>query len=187
MSETHLRQFRRFAQYNAWFNDQLYGRVETLDPEIRRRDLGGFFGGIQATLGHILLGDRMWLGRFAPPAPENDFHFHSLEGAELVHAIGSLADELYPEWEALRGARSETDEVLRRFVAELRADHLDREFHYVNSKGLPFSAPLWHVVAHLFNHQTHHRGQVTTLLHQQGIDPGVTDFMVTSVMPEEAP
>ncbi len=76
--------------------------------------------------------------------------------------------------------------MLRRFVHELRPEWLATDFHYENSKGIPFTTPLWHAVAHVFNHQTHHRGQVTTLLSQHGVDPGATDFIITSHMPEES-
>lgn len=186
MSETHLRQLRRFAQYNAWFNQELYRRVDALDDGLRRRDLGAFFGSIQATLGHILLADRLWLARFARPEPGNVFHFACLEEADLVYDPPALSHQLYDAWDELWAARRATDEVLRAFVHELRADWLEADFHYKNSKGIPFSAPLWHAVAHVFNHQTHHRGQVTTLLSQHGVDAGATDFIITAHMPEDS-
>lgn len=187
MASTHLLQFRRFAQYNAWFNGRIYELAGGLDEEARRRDMGAFFGSIHATLGHVLLGDRMWLGRFARPLPENSFAFDSLRDAELVYRIDSLADELFPSWGDLCEARSATDEVLRRFVRELTPELLAADLHYENSKGIPFRNPVWHVVAHLFNHQTHHRGQVTTLLHQHAIDPGMTDFILTAMLPADDP
>ena len=187
MSDTQLRHFRRLAQYNAWFNQELYQRVDGLDEELRRRDLGAFFGSIHGTLGHILLADRLWLARFARPAPGNVFHFESLQDADLVWKQTDLAHELYADWRDLWTARKETDGVLRRFVHEMRDEWLDSDFHYENSKGIAFTAPLWHTVAHLFNHQTHHRGQVTTLLAQQGVDVGPTDYIIVAHMPEETP
>jgi len=71
-------------------------------------------------------------------------------------------------------------------VAELTPEILESDLAYSRSTGQSMVAPFWHVISHLFNHQTHHRGQVTTLLSQLGRDPGVTDFMITAFMPENA-
>ncbi len=176
---THTRHFLRLAQYNTWFNGQLYELLSTLDDAERKRDRGAFFGSIHATLDHLLLVDRLWLGRFAT----SDLSFASLDGADLLFEIESLDQGVCAGFESLRRERAATDAVLEAFVRELTPELLARDLDYRNSKGIPFSAPVWHVVAHVFNHGTHHRGQVTTLLSQQGLDPGMTDFIVTSLMP----
>jgi len=80
----------------------------------------------------------------------------------------------------------ETDAAIQRWVAELTPEILESDLAYSRSTGQSMVAPFWHVISHLFNHQTHHRGQVTTLLSQLGRDPGVTDFMITAFMPENA-
>jgi uncharacterized damage-inducible protein DinB len=84
--EAHVRQFSRFAQYNTWFNGRLFDCVEELEPGERTRDLGVFFLSIEATLDHILLVDRIWLGRTAA----SELVFPSLETANLVNGFGSL-------------------------------------------------------------------------------------------------
>src|SRR5690606_41600094 len=78
--------------------------------------------------------------------------------------------------EELRRERGATDDELSRWVATLDAERLAGPLEFVR-RGELQSSPLWWSVIHLFNHQTHHRGQVTTLLMQQGIDPGVTDLI----------
>jgi len=65
----------------------------------------------------------------------------------------------------------------------LTPELLEEDLEYTNSKGTHFANPLWHVVAHIFDHQTHHLGQVTALVSQAGIDPGITDFLITTMMP----
>ena len=179
---THLRHYRRFAQYNAWFNGRLFGLVSTLTEEQRRRDMGAFFRSIHGTLQHILLTDRIWLGRVSRHA----HGFRSLEKTPLVFEFESLAQILYERFDELAAQRSETDRAIQAWVAELTPELLDSELSYSRSNGESMVAPLWHVVSHLFNHQTHHRGQITTLLSQLGCDPGVTDFMITVFMPEVA-
>jgi len=177
----HRRQFLRFAQYNSWFNDRLFELVATLDDAERQRNRGAFFGSIHATLDHILLCDRLWLGRIA----KSDLPFPSLDAADLVLDLNSLDQGVAADFDLLISERKATDAVLEAFVRELTPELLGRDVAYKNSKGIDFSNPVWHVVAHVFNHQTHHRGQVTTLLFQLGLDPGMTDFMVTALMPLE--
>lgn len=181
MPSTHRRQFLRYAQYNSWFNGQLFELVATLDDEERKRDRGAFFGSIHDTLDHILLCDRSWLGRIA----RSELPFPSLESADLVFELRSLDQGVAANFDSLVEQRRATDAVLEAFVRELTPELLERDLAYKNSTGIDFSNPLWHVVAHVFNHQTHHRGQVTTLLSQLGHDPGITDFMVTALMPLE--
>lgn len=176
---THQLQFVRFAQYNSWFNGQLYDCVERLDDAERKRDRGAFFRSIHDTLDHILLCDRSWLSRIERSA----LPFASLANADLIPDLRDLAQGVTQDFEALRSKRRATDTVLEAFVRELTPEILEADLEYKNSKGTDFANPLWHVVAHIFNHQTHHRGQVTALLSQVGIDPGMTDFLITSMMP----
>jgi len=176
---THQLQFVRFAQYNSWFNGQLYDCVERLDDAERKRDRGAFFRSIHDTLDHILLCDRSWLSRIERSA----LPFASLTNADLIPDLRDLAQGVTQDFEALRSKRRATDTVLEAFVHELTPEILEEDLEYKNSKGTDFANPLWHVVAHIFNHQTHHRGQVTALLSQVGIDPGMTDFLITSMMP----
>ena len=79
-----------------------------------------------------------------------------------------------------------TDAAIEAWVGELTPEILASDLSYSRSTGEPMVAPFWHAAAHLFNHQTHHRGQVTTLLFQLGRDPGATDFLLTAFMPEGA-
>jgi uncharacterized damage-inducible protein DinB len=178
---THLRQFRRFAQYNAWFNDRLYEQISTLPEEDRRRDMGAFFRSIHGTLNHILLTDRIILGRISKHA----HGFRSLDETPLVFEFSSLDRVLYENFAELAAERRETDTAIRAWIAELTPEILESDLSYSRSSGQSMVAPFWHVVAHLFNHQAHHRGQITTLLSQLGHDPGATDFLLTAFMPED--
>ena len=179
---THLKQLRRFAQYNAWFNGRLYQVISALTDEERRRDMGAFFRSIHGTLNHILLTDRMWLGRIS----KHPHGFRSLAKTPLVFEIESLAQILYEDFPELAAQRRETDTAIGHLVEDLTPGVLESNLSYSRSTGQSMVAPFWHVVAHLFNHQTHHRGQITALLFQLGHDPGLTDFMATAFMPESA-
>ncbi|MBX3229199.1 MAG: damage-inducible protein DinB [Labilithrix sp.] len=159
---------RVMARYNRWMNDKLYATAEKLADAERKQDRGAFFGSIHRTLNHLLLADRVWLGRFTGAA--------LAEGEMGPGGIRTLDQELYADFVELRRERAKTDDELDAYVAALTADKLAGPLSFVR-RGSRNELPLWHAVAHLFNHQTHHRGQVTTLLMQAGHDPGVTDLV----------
>lgn len=159
---------RVMARYNRWMNDKLYAAAATLTDDARKQDRGAFFGSIHRTLNHILLADRVWLARFTGTAPT--------DGSLGPDGIRSLDQELYADFDTLRKERSKTDDAIDAYVAALTAGALAGSLRYVRN-GAANEFPLWHAVAHFFNHQTHHRGQVTTLLVQAGRDPGSTDLI----------
>jgi uncharacterized damage-inducible protein DinB len=155
------------ARYNRWMNDKLYGLAATLGDEARKRDVGAFFKSIHGTFNHLLLADRVWLARFTGVVVPDD---------QLgPGGIRSLDQELYADFEELRRQRVITDDALSAWVAGLTPERLSAPLVYMR-RGQKQECPLWWAVAHLFNHQTHHRGQITTLFTQQGRDPGVTDL-----------
>lgn len=158
---------RVMARYNRWMNDKLYAVAEKLSDDDRKRDRGAFFRSIHGTFNHLLLADRVWLGRFTGAALS--------EGELGPGGIRSLDQELYADFGELRRERAKTDDEIDAFVATLTDEKLAAPLRYLR-RGVVNEFPLWHAVAHLFNHQTHHRGQVTTLLLQLGRDPGVTDL-----------
>ena len=153
---------RTMAQYNRWMNERLYELCATLTDEQRKRDLRAFFRSVHGTLNHLLLGDKIWLAR--------------LTGKTF--AVTSLSQELYADFGELRAERRATDGAIVEWADALTENDFRRELSYmsvVNPR--PRRYPFWFAVAHFFNHQTHHRGQLTTLLVQLGVDPGVTDLI----------
>gem|GEM_PF-3141648 len=113
----------------------------------------------------------------------------SLDSTAVMKVTPELLAQLKPETGLappmpLGGADEDEEDGMSGATAvmKLTPELLESDLEYKNSKGLEFANPLWHVVSHIFNHQTHHRGQVTALLSQSGIDPGITDFMITAMM-----
>jgi uncharacterized damage-inducible protein DinB len=154
----HVDAARALAGYNHWMNEKLYALAAELSDEERKRDLGAFFKSLHGTLHHLLVADRIWLSRF--------------EGTTLTQD-SSLAND----FEKLYAARKIEDERIVKFADALTETKMAADFSYKNMRGDPFTHPLWFAVVHAFNHQTHHRGQATTLLMQLGKDPGVTDLI----------
>lgn len=144
--------FSTFARYNRWANRRLYDAVATLPEADFGRDLGAFFGSLRGTLNHVLVADRIWL--------------HRLTGEGPTHA---RLDEIACESLAgLREARAAEDERILRVIDGLGEARLAGTLAYRNMKGQAFEQKLALVLAHFFNHQTHHRGQAHALLTRLG-------------------
>ena len=156
--------FAALARYNSWINAKVYAATARLTDEDRKRDRGAFFKSIHATLNHILLADRVWMGRFEGVKLE--------PGCMGPGGIRSLDQELYADYAELTAAREQMDAEIAGWVGKLTAERLTATFQYG-----PNQSVLWTTLAHVFNHQTHHRGQVTTLLTQAGQDVGKTDMI----------
>ena len=153
---------RTMARYNQWMNERIYEICAQLSDEDRKRDAGAFFKSIHGTLNHVLVGDKVWYGRFTG----------------TTFAFASLAQELHAEFADLRADRAAMDRSILEWAQSLTDEDLESELSYTSAvKPQARRYPMWFAVAHFFNHQAHHRGQLTTLLSQRGIDPGVTDLI----------
>ena len=166
--------FQLMADYNQWMNQNIHQAAAQLSTEQLKQERGAFFGSILGTLNHLLVGDTLWLQRFAdhPSNPASLAEVRQLPKPQGLDAM------LYSELDALTRARVAMDTVILAFTQELTDDTLQTQLAYRNSKGMAFNKPFGHLVQHLFNHQTHHRGQVSTLLSQAGIDIGATDLLL---------
>ncbi|MEL6365366.1 MAG: DinB family protein [Pseudomonadota bacterium] len=152
---------RSMAQYNGWMNRKVYEAAAELPDDERKRERGAYFGSIHRTLDHILFGDRAWLGRFTGHA----------------YDISSKDGHLYEDFAELLAARRAMDDDILAFAETVTDAWLAGETTWTSGMdGLTRSRPNWALVAHMFNHQTHHRGQVATLLSQLGADIGSTDL-----------
>ncbi len=142
-----LAQFQHLAGYNAWANQRLYEAAGKLTDEQVWRDAGLFFGSIGGTLNHILVADRVWMKRFTGTGD------HPATLNAMIHRdLGEL-----------RAARAAEDQRILAYVAGLSAGDLEQAFTY-RKMTTPdtVTSLLWPDLLHVFNHQTHHRGQAHT-------------------------
>lgn len=164
---------RLMAEYNQWMNQKLYAACAQLSPAQLAEDRKAFFGSVLKTLNHLIIADTLWLQRFA---------MASVPCAALA-AVNELAsptkiDEvLFAEMDGLTTRRTLLDQTLLALAGEATDEMLQRALAYKNFKGEPQKKVFFNLLMHVFNHQTHHRGQMTTLLSQFGIDVGVTDLV----------
>ena len=161
-------------------NAKVYEAAARLEEGELARDRGAFFGSILGTLNHILVADTIWLQRFAKHP-----RCHTLlqQVAELP-APERLDQLLFDDLADLVRHRSWMDLQIITWVRALNDDDLNLVLTYHNTKGVAFRRRFSNLMLHLFNHQTHHRGQVSALLSQAGVDIGVTDLL--ALIPDEA-
>ena len=141
--------YRMFAHYNAWANDRLYETAARLSGEQYRADRGAFFKSVHGTLNHLLVTDRIWMQRFTGEG----------DAPTRLDAI------LFETFDELRVARAAEDRRILRFVAGLDDRRIEGTIKYRRvSSPDEFEQQVAPALAHWFNHQTHHRGQVHALL-----------------------
>jgi uncharacterized damage-inducible protein DinB len=151
------------AAYNRWANRRLYAAAAALPDADYRRPAGAFFGSLHGTLNHLLVTDRNWMSRF--------------EGTGEPQA--KLDAVPFERLEDLRAAREREDERIIGHVAGLSGEDLAADFEYATTGGKPQRQPRWEALAHLFNHQTHHRGQAHAILTRLGVaEPAPLDLLV---------
>lgn len=172
--------FELLASYNQWMNSKVYEAAGQLSATDLAKDRGAFFDSILGTLNHIVVGDTIWLKRFAT---HPSCLISLREVAELPNPIG-LNQIIFDDFSSLHKYRNWLDEIIINWIGELSDDDLDYVLSYHNTKGVPANKCYSNLLLHFFNHQTHHRGQVSTLLSQAGADIGVTDLLV--LVPEES-
>jgi uncharacterized damage-inducible protein DinB len=154
--------FRTLARYNAWANRRLFDACLALPEDAYRRSRPAFFGSIHATLNHILVGDRLWMAR--------------IEGVDDA-GITRLDQILHQDRDALWRARQDEDARIRAYADGLGDAALGGVLAYANTAGRRFETPLPFVLGHLFNHATHHRGQVHDMLTQVPVEPPALDLI----------
>jgi uncharacterized damage-inducible protein DinB len=155
------RYFLTLAKYNAWANTRLYDACAELPEAEYMKPRSAFFGSIHGTLNHLLVGDRVWLARIERKPP-------------LKVTLDQI---LYGDLVALRVARQAEDEHLVNVIGDISPRALDQRLAYANMAGERQTTVLRFVLGHLFNHQTHHRGQVHDLLMQTAVKPPPLDLI----------
>jgi uncharacterized damage-inducible protein DinB len=164
--------FIQFANYNQQMNFAIIDAISKLDEHEIYADKVAFFSSIFGTMVHISVADIIWLRRF-------EKFDHGNLGQEIAHFPHpkSLDDVIFGNINEFIKARIELDKIIIQFIENLDAQDFSKELTYKNTKGIEFLKEFGLVLGHFFNHQTHHRGQVTSLLFQSGVDPGVTDLI----------
>ncbi len=161
MKTTRLTEIQTLYDYNTWANRRILDASAVITDEQFARNLGNSFPSIQDTLVHIHFAEWLWLARWNGSSPST---------LPVEWVITSLKD--------LRSRWNETEKQLNDFIASLSEEKLDKGISYMNTSGQSFTNPLWHLLRHVVNHSTYHRGQVVTMLRQLDAAAVSTDFVL---------
>ena len=161
------------ATYNEWMNTKVFDATRELSHEEFMSERGAYFGSIRGTLNHLVIADTIWLRRFAnhPSASESLKPVTDLEEPDF-YDLSRFAD-----FRTLASHRKWLDSTICEWAGGIADADLDVAVRYTDRKGSSIEADFFGLAMHFFNHQTHHRGQITTLLSQAGKDVGVTDLL----------
>lgn len=175
--------FELMANYNAVMNQKTCNAIASLSEDILWQDNKAFFGSILGTLNHLMVGDLIWLSRFN--------HLNCVDNNNVIgngfKALESLANFPLPtaltqtlhrtKGDFIRN-RQALDQIIIQLINETVESDYPKTLTYTNTKDNVFTKSFSMLLQHFFNHQTHHRGQVTTLLNQIDIDIGETDLLM---------
>ena len=166
-------QLQLFSEYNKLMNQRMYDSASQLSGNELHKDRGAFFKSIIGTLNHLLIGDIIWLTRFTK-YQSSEIVLLYISNLETPKSLDSI---LYNDLEQLRNEREKIDEIIIKWINSLSESDLEASITYNNMAGNKFTKPFLSLINHLFFHQVHHRGQITTLLSQSGLDFGDTDLL----------
>jgi uncharacterized damage-inducible protein DinB len=163
---------RTMATYNAEMNRRIYGAAQRLSDAERRAPCGAFWTSIHGTLAHLLWGDTMWMSRFDNwPRPSTPIR---------------QSDHFIEDFSALCAAREKADAEISRWAETVDDAWLGEDLVWFSGAAQrEVRAARRLLVAHLFNHQTHHRGQAHALLTAAKQEVGDTDLFL--IVPEIIP
>jgi len=157
--------FRELFAYNYWARDRQLEACAALSEEQFQRPLGNSFSSVRDTLAHLVGVEWAWLERWRGRSPR------VLPAAQEFPTLVAIAER----WRAV-------EQDMKEYLTGVDDEALARPLTYTNFRGETMTYPLWRAVLHVVNHQTYHRGQLTTLLRQLGTRPPAVDLLVADDM-----
>lgn len=156
-----LQDVRSLYAYNRWANRRTMTSARQLSPHDFSRQLGHSHGSVQGTLVHILWAEWLWVQRWRGESPKRVF-----------------APEEFGDIPAIETYWHDVERKQQEFIAQLRDDRMEERIAYVNMQGERWEYSISHMMQHVVNHSSYHRGQVVALLRQLGHKVQTTDFLV---------
>lgn len=155
--------YQQMALYNQWMTQKLYAATISLSEEELKKDRSAFFKSIHSTMNHILWGDIRWISRFT--------------GTQYPIKDGEMGVDLFESYSQLQAEHEKMAQHIITWSKTLNDEQVSGDLSWVPAWGGDvITKPFWLCITHLFNHQTHHRGQITQMLKPMGIDVGDTDL-----------
>lgn len=161
------------AKHNAHANRQLYEVVAPLPADQLNKEVGSYFGSLYGVLNHLYGSDCRMLLRIK----DNLESYPALESALLKDPMPAGREPVFADFATLNAKRPQMDELIERFVSELTEGDLAKRFTIKLRSGVEKSLLLWQTLAHIFNHETHHRGAAAQILDEMGVTNDYSNVM----------
>jgi uncharacterized damage-inducible protein DinB len=158
--------FQLLSKYNAKADAQMMGVLEKLSPEQISKDVKSFYGSILGLLNHVLVSDTLWLKRFRTQFPD----LAVINPKLPTFNMESWKDIIWPSLAGLKPLRIAVDEAIVQACDLLTEKQYASIMSYKNWDGKEVQKTTWLVLLHMFNHQTHNRGQIAMILDQMGVE-----------------
>ena len=165
--------FQAFAKYNQSVDWSILELVEPLTEEKIMAKTKAFFPSIYETMNHNLLSDLFWLKRFGEGFKDSK----ALTNEVVSLDFRGLRTELEGDYKKIFGYRKQIDEVIVHLIEELDENKINSVFKYKTFKGEDMENILWKILLQWFNHQTHHRGQISVLLDMIDVNNDYSSLM----------
>lgn len=149
-----LTDLQTLLEYHYWARDRMLAAVAALTPEQYTKDLGNSFKSVRDTVVHIYFAEWVWHSRWTGNSP--------------AHA---LQPEEFPDLQSIRSVWAAHEGKMRSFLDSVGEQGVDRVYEFKLISGQESRGVFWHMLQHVVNHATYHRGQVTTMLRQLGAAP----------------
>jgi len=174
------RHFSYLARYNRAANEAMIAHLAALEPGTIGSPRGSFFGSIRGILDHVIMCDINWLRRFRALSPDDE----SLNRPRLSPPGSAWTVVEFPNFDEYRRERAGVDAIIEDWIAKADVSRFGEVLDYLDSRGLPKRYYLRDAVDHFFNHQTHHRGQVSQILDELGVKHDYSNLIGVAQLPE---
>jgi uncharacterized damage-inducible protein DinB len=174
------RHFRILARYNLAANEAMVAHLAALEPGVIASPRGSFFGSIQGILDHIITCDINWLRRFRELFPRDE-----VLGRPRLSPPGCAWTSFeFPDFDEFRRERALVDSIIVDWLEGVDFSRFGETLAYLDSHGAPKRYYLRDAVEHVFNHQTHHRGQISQILDELGVKHDYSNLIGVAPVPE---
>ena len=157
-----LQDLRTLLDHHYWARDRLFDAVAPVPVGDLTRDMGNSFGSIRDTLVHIYAAEWVWYQRWQGTSPK-----------------ALIPGEQYPDLASLRRDWTDLEQKMRSLLEDLGDAGVERKMSYTLFSGASGNSPFCHMLQHVVNHASYHRGQVTTMLRQMGAAPAKSMDLIT--------
>lgn len=149
-----LLELRLLLDYHYWARDRVLDAVEPLSHDQFTRDMGSSFRSIRDTLAHLYFAEWAWYSRWQGDSPTSQ-----------------LPADMFPDLATIRALWRDQEAKMRALLDTLDEAGINRRMEYKLLSGTPGASVFWHMLQHVVNHASYHRGQITTMLRQLGATP----------------